>query len=337
MTQTAVTDVLANSDEYVVALARLLGKGTKLDLFRAIYAGRSEHKLVSELATQLGAPAKTVLNAGKKLVDAHAIGQVRTDLGLAYSKLPAIKPVRDRVLKVAGNPKAIAAIPTKRSPAVKSNLFKPIRKPTLRAPSPRSGTTWKIAMLIASPIGQSPIDVSLEAREVEIERRKALNGGAFELKVYPAAGSESLMTALNENAPNIIHFSGHGGAGAIILDNETIKDLGGQTVEAKVLTRILKTAPQPPKLLVLNACESAAHIGLLTEAADVVIAMTAVVPDSTAYSYSRRLYAALFAGRSVATAHEQACAVLSIDDPSGANLPTLAAAEGIDPWTVCFS
>jgi hypothetical protein len=337
MTQTAVTDVLANSDEYVVALAKLLGKGRKLDLFRAVYAGRADRKQVSDLATQLGAPLKTVLNAGKTLVDAHTIGQVRTAQGIAYTKLPAIKPIRDRVLKIAGNPKAIAAIPTKRSPEIKGDLFRPARTPSLRAPMPRKGANWKIAMLIASPIGQTPIDVSLEAREVEIERRKARNGGAFELKVYPAAGSESLVTALNDDDPDVVHFSGHGGEGAIILDNETIRDVGGQTVEARTLARILKTASRRPRLLVLNACESAADAEALTEAVDTVIAMTAVVPDSTAYSYSRRLYAALFAGLSIARAHEQACAVLSIDDPDGASLPVLVAASGVDPGKVHFT
>lgn len=192
-------------------------------------------------------------------------------------------------------------------------------------------------MLIASPIGQTPIDVSLEAREVEIERRKALNGGAFELKVYPAASSESLTTALNDDKPDIVHFSGHGTAGSIVLDNQTIKDVGGQAVQAATLARILKTAPERPKLLVLNACESAAEAQKLTGAVDTVIAMTAVVPDSTAYSYARRLYGALFAGLTIAQAHEQACAVVSIDDPAGSTLPTLVSAPGIDPTAVRFS
>jgi len=339
MVPTAVTDVLANQNDYVAAIARLLGRGRKLDLFKAVYAGKSERKSVLDIAAKLGISSKAVLEAGKPLVDAHAIGQAGTHGETAYTKLPAVKPIRDRILKVAGNPKAIAAIPTRNSPPVRSDLFRASRSsPKLKAPRPPKGRSrWKVVMLTASPIGQKPIDVSLEAREVEIERRKALNGGAFELHVYPAASSDSLVTALNDDRPDILHFSGHGGAGSIVLDNETIKDVGGQTVDAKALTRVLKTATRRPRLLVLNACESAADAKKLTEAADVVIAMTAVVPDSTAFSYARRLYSALFAGLSISNAHEQACAVLAIDDPKGASLPVLVSAPGIDPTAVLFT
>ncbi len=75
----------------------------------------------------------------------------------------------------------------------------------------------------------------------------------------------------------------------------------------------------------------------MLSAVDVVIAMADAVPDSTAFHYARRLYASLFAGVNVADANEQACAVLSIDDPEGAALPTVLVADGVDIKSQVFA
>lgn len=346
MSPVAVTDALANQPEYVVAIAELLGKGRKREVFRVVYEGKSRVKSVAFIAKKLGLTDKQVLDVGVSLVNGHAVLAERIDGKMAYSKIPALKPMRDKILSIAGDAEKIARVTTKRNRAPTGQpIFvqqKQISrqevktKRDLKAEENSPVSQHVVAMLTASPIGHGAIDVSMEAREVEIERRKSRLSDKFSLKVYPAAVAESLTQTLNEDKPSIIHFSGHGGYGAIVLDNTSIEKIGGTSVDMSLLTRILKTASVRPTLLVLNACDTLSGADKILDAVDIVIAMSEPIPDSAAYSYSRRLYAAIFSGLNIADSHEQACAVLAIDDPKGASLPTLLAAPRIDPKSISF-
>ena len=344
MSPAPVTDALAHQSD-IVTLARLLGKGRKRDVFAAVYEGKAVTKSVAAIADKLSLTEKQVLDVGISLVQAHAVAPARVNGKMAYSKIPSIKAIRDPVLRAAGDPLKIAQIATKRNPIITGEpifrTLKPSSKSSRKAPSAKKlearDPSHVIAMLLSSPIGEDAIDVSMEAREVENERLKSENGAKFSLKIYPAAVADSLTHALNYENPKIIHFSGHGGSGSILLDNESIKAAGGTSVNLSVLARILKTAPARPKLLVLNACDTLKGADRILDAVDMVIAMSDPIPDSAAYSYSRRLYAAIFAGLNIYAAHEQAKAVLEIDEIYGASLPTLLSAPGTDPKTVTFS
>lgn len=344
MSPAPVTDALAHKNEYVVALAQLLGKGRKRDVFAAVYEGKSGTKSVVAIAEKLGLTEKQVLNVGVSLVQAHAVTPARVKGKMAYSKIPAIKAIRDQVLRAAGDPIRINSIATKRNPIITGEpIFRTVKRSSRSSPNARSpnskrmsDATYTIAMLLSSPIGQDAIDVSMEAREIETERLKAVNGVNFSLKVFPAAVADSLTRALNYDKPQIIHFSGHGRPGSILFDNETISVEGGTSINLNVLARILKTAASRPTLVVLNACDTLKGAEKLLVAVDIVIAMSDPIPDSSANSYSRRLYAALFAGLTVEAAHEQAKAVLEIDDIYGAKLPTLLCAPGIDAKKIRF-
>ena len=77
MSPKEVLDSISNRNEHVVELAKFLGKGRKLKLFEAVYAGKRAAKPVSVLAKQLGWTPKAVLTVGKQLVDAHAFSQAK--------------------------------------------------------------------------------------------------------------------------------------------------------------------------------------------------------------------------------------------------------------------
>lgn len=345
MSPVAVTDSLANRPEYVVTLARLIGGGRKKAIFAAVYEGKRGTKTVTEIAEKLNLTEKQVLDTGIALVHGQAIGQIAVGGRVAYSKLPAVKAMRDEILKIAGNPAKIEQVVTKRKPDLgRDSLFKaasPIertrRQVRGKVPEVKLEAKWSISMLLASPIGQNAIDVYIEAREVEAERRKSEKSDLFSLFVHPAATAESLAEVLNKDQADIIHFSGHGGGSSLLMDNDTINDVGGKTVKLDIVARILKTGKKRPKLLVLNACDTLKGAKSLLDAVDIVIAMSEPIPDSAAFGYSRRLYAALFSQVSVINAHEQACAILAIDDPKGSTFPTLIAASGIDPAKIIFS
>lgn len=338
------TDPVSNRPEQIEDAVRAIGRSDlRLRVFKAVYRGKKATKSVSEIAASEDLTSKQVLEAGKPLARAGVFSQENNG-GVCYRKIDSVTHSRDTILRCVANPSLLEKMPTKRRPAIsaRGEIFSAPRVSRRRstkargAQTPTDDATWKLAMLLASPIGQNPVDVSLEAREVGIEKAKADNGKAFDIKLYPAANADSLTSALNAYQPDIIHFSGHGGNSAILMDNDSIEYEGGKSVRLDIVARLLKTAKKRPKLVFLNACDTAKGADVLIEVADVVIAMSDSIPDSAAYYYSRRFYAALFEGLSVKDAHEQAAAILAIDDPKGASLPQILSLPEIDPSKVTF-
>ncbi|MHA6318200.1 CHAT domain-containing protein [Altererythrobacter sp. CAU 1778] len=337
-----VSDPTANRPEQLEDAVNTIGRSKhKLDVFKAIYRGQKQMKSVSEIEKITGLPKRRVLDAGKALADGNVVQQTRDTKGeTAYAKLRAISFIRDKIISGVAKPEKIAAMATKRRPpdANAQKLFKTNSRTVRKTRSLKATSAQhRIAMLTASPIGEDPIDVSLEAREIENERQKSAARDKFDVRLFPAATTESLLTAINDYQPEIYHFSGHGSSAGLSFDNSTIKDVGGTHVQFPILRKLMMTAPQRPKLIFLNACESFGGSTDLTEVADVIISMSDSVTDSTAFHYSRRFYASLFSGLSIATAHDQAKAILEIDDASGALLPKITCAEGIDAAKISFS
>jgi hypothetical protein len=340
-----VTDAISNRNEHIEDAVRAIGRSkARLDVFTAVYRGRKAIKSVSEIAASEGMTTKQVLEAGIVLARAGLVTASKRG-EMCYGKISSVAHVRPTILRMVNNPSLLQNLPTKRRPASPhtGELFKLVPLNSKSARKTRSHATratpkvYRIAMLIASPIGQDAIDVGLEARELGVELRKSPLRDKFDLQVYNAATTESLLKALNEQKPQILHFSGHGSFGGLQFDNASIDDSGGSTIDFDVLRKLLATAPLRPKLMFLNACQSVGGAAGLVDVCDIVIAMRDTVNDSTAFHYARRFYASLLTGLNVEASHEQAKIVLSIDDPAGANLPVISCAAGVDPKLVAFT
>ena len=103
-------------------------------------------------------------------------------------------------------------------------------------------------------------------------------------------------------------------------------------VTASSFAHAVAATDEPPLLIVVNACDSAAQIPLLVgHVAPFAIGMSAEIDDGDAINYAARFYAAVANGQSIMSAHMSGRAALELAGLAGADLPTLGHAEDADP------
>src|SRR5262249_31095702 len=173
-----------------------------------------------------------------------------------------------------------------------------------RAASEVTMATIKVLLFAANPHGTAPLDLAREFREIDEEVRMGPFRHALELILVPGTRPKDLLRQLNENQPQIVHFSSHGDPDHLVLESgdETAESPGPQgTVTRSPDPRDMKsvppdaagegsTGPGAPqrlsksalvnvlrscdegnlRLVVLNACHSRSQAVVLTEVVDCV-------------------------------------------------------------------
>ncbi len=222
----------------------------------------------------------------------------------------------------------------------------------------------KVLLFAANPRGTAPLDLPREFREIEDEVRRSTFRDAFELVLVPGARPVDLLRKLNENFPQIVHFSLHGSTDQILMEAEDVdaeqpadrlslvtrSDPGRdmKTLEREEFAaKSSKGRPQPVlgsalvdvlrscnegnlRLLVLNACETRPQAQALTEVVDCVVSMNRAITDRAAIKFAASFYGALASGRSVQKAFDQGVARLRAEGFADAAVPELLARAGVD-------
>lgn len=182
-------------------------------------------------------------------------------------------------------------------------LPRPFTADSITAPTP-----MKVLVAIAAPKNLPALNV--DAEEQYIRKTLAFMGENVQLTVLRNATPDRLHGAL-ATRPHVFHFIGHGdlleGKGALAFENAQGQM---QLVDAEQLRQLM--ASSGLKVVILNACKSAAHDGraamlgvapaLVNAEIPAVIAMQASVPDKTALGFTRDLYRFLAAGFPLDTA-----------------------------------
>ena len=83
--------------------------------------------------------------------------------------------------------------------------------------------TIKILFFGASPRGTAPLDLTGEFREIDEEVSRGAYREALTLILVPGTRPVDLFRKLNENQPQVIHFSSHGNADEIIIEAEVAR------------------------------------------------------------------------------------------------------------------
>ncbi|MER5646134.1 CHAT domain-containing protein [Streptosporangium sp. NPDC002524] len=189
----------------------------------------------------------------------------------------------------------------------------------------------RLLYLTANP--DSDLRVDAEVAQVQRAVRGALHRDSVKINHRPAAAPEDLLDGLNDLKPHVVHFSGHGGAGAIVMDNSNVDDPQARDLTFDRLGRALDTAAPPPVLLVLNACDTVEGADEdLLPIVPVVIAMASTVLDATAAVFAARFYAAIAAGISIKKAFDQAVLGVELAGLSDESwMITLVHREDVDP------
>lgn len=113
-----VTDIRSNGADQIVFAARVIGRSEpRKKIFLAIYKG-TKTKSVSELMELTKMSRIKVLQQTGKLSSNHIIKQERTGKETKFTRYPYYMQHKNKILKLAGNEKAIAKIATKTNPKI---------------------------------------------------------------------------------------------------------------------------------------------------------------------------------------------------------------------------
>lgn len=184
-----------------------------------------------------------------------------------------------------------------------------------------------ILVLTAEPDGQDPLRIDRELREIQQQVRSSDLRDSIVFEYRQAARFGDLIQHLNETAPDVIHFSGHGsGAGlALHADDDTTKRLSNEQLD-----QVLAVAPKPLKLVVFNSCDSAEQAKVAVRHAAAAIGMNKPIGDEVARVFAGQLYNSLGFGRSLGLALRQALLFVEMQLDYTSGEPTLALADGVE-------
>jgi hypothetical protein len=108
-------------------------------------------------------------------------------------------------------------------------------------------------------------------------------------------------------------------------------------VSTEQLKRLISTADDSLRLVVLNTCESAHQAQPIVESVDAAIGMTRSIGDDAAREFSAQLYSSLAEGVPLDRAFEQARLQISLAGHSGDTTPALFVRAGVDPKNLIFT
>jgi WD40 repeat protein len=249
-----------------------------------------------------------------------------------------------------------------------NSLLEPANKssagPSFRAAAEVRVEKIKVLLFTANPRGTAPLDLSREFREIDEEVGRGSYRNAVELILVPGTRPVDLMRKLNENQPQVVHFSSHGNPDEIILESGEheaedsgfavpstrssdqrdmtkvrpeeveIVDTGqgeAQAVSKSALVNVLRSCNEGNlRLVVLNACSTRNQAEALTEIVEFVVSMNRTITDRSAIKFAASFYGALAFGRSVQKAFEQGVARLSAEGVTEVDSPELTVRAGVD-------
>lgn len=114
-----VADSLSNANEHIEQAAKAVGRGeVRRKVFEAIYHHKAKVKSVAEIAERTGLTRTRVLQEGQHLVTKGIVKRATKDGDTAYQKIDFFHGHKRQILNLAGNPKMLAKLPTKRKVVV---------------------------------------------------------------------------------------------------------------------------------------------------------------------------------------------------------------------------
>jgi hypothetical protein len=181
------------------------------------------------------------------------------------------------------------------------------------------------------PLVTKPLRLDQEFRAVHRKIRLSDHNKRLELISWPAAKPSDLVQAFNEVRPKIVHFSGHGDTNELVLIDSNGE---AQSVPKHALEMLFKTMRDDIKVVVLNACYSAAQAEAIAKHIDCTVGMKQPISDDAAITFASAFYGAIGFGRSVKEAFDQGIVELMLGNSDESLIPKLHSRKGIDPSKV---
>jgi hypothetical protein len=188
-------------------------------------------------------------------------------------------------------------------------------------------TKHTILFLAANPTGTDRLALDKEARSIQVELERSGFRDRFDLVTRWAVEPLDLLRELRKLRPTVVHFSGHGDGDGLCF--QAAKG-GAQLVSTDALEATFGAAGASVKLVVLNACYSELQAAALVAHVDCVVGMTGEIGDAAARSFAIGFYGGLGERESVAAAHQQGRAAISLEGLRDSELPRLRVRDGVD-------
>ena len=178
--------------------------------------------------------------------------------------------------------------------------------------------------------GEAGLRIGREHKRITAAVRNANHRDAIELQPRPAATTEDLLDGISQFRPHVVHFSGHSNDSILEFEDDDDSPNDGTVVAGTAFARAMQATDEPPTLVVLNSCDSAAHLdALIGEPVAFAVGMIDEIGDGDAIIYAARFYASIANGQSIASAHAAGLVALEMAglDP---DIVVLRAADGMD-------
>ena len=199
----------------------------------------------------------------------------------------------------------------------------------MRAPKPEN-----LRVLLLGASAEGDLRVGREQKRIRAAVESALHRDRMDLDVRPAATTADLLDGITKFRPHVVHFSGHSNEALIVFEDEQDEPHEGVIVTARPFAKAIEATDDPPLLVLLNSCKSAAQVDdLVAQVAPFAIGLADSIDDGDAINYAAQFYAAIANGQSIKASHLSGQAALELAGLNGAELPSLAWAQGVDPAT----
>lgn len=305
----------ADHEESIERIVKHLGRNKlRRRVFDLIYGRGNKPKTVAQIIEQLRLKphqrqsARNQINylAKHKIISTFPIKPSENNGNrFAFGKRDFVMANKEEILRKNERPELLKSTPTKRRPELSgiANVANRVRMVLARQKGPRA--SLRVLYLQANPTSQHRLRTDAEFRMVQEAVRGSKYRDHIKLVSAPAADAKSVLDGINDQRPQIIHFSGHGGGGSIWLDDGKVNKSIGRAMNFDLLADALKATSSPPTLLVLNACDTLQGAGVLLDAAKVVIGMSDSVSDFGAATFAAQFYAAIASAQPISVALEQ--------------------------------
>lgn len=167
-----------------------------------------------------------------------------------------------------------------------------------------------ILFLAANPSDQTRLELPGEVEEIRQRLRGTGRGSVFRLEQRWEVRAEQMQGQILEAQPTIVHFSGHGtDIGELVFHGA---DGTSAPLAIETIANVFRILRKYVRCAVLSACYSQAQAVAIAAHIDVVIGMSAAIPDDAARAFAGELYEALASGEDVKTAFDLACSAIAI-------------------------
>jgi hypothetical protein len=338
MSKQAVINPTGDHEDNIVRWAKNLGTSKiRRKLFNAIYGRVSRPRSKKQLAADAGVRLdQQAQNEVEYLYRKHLVDRIDNDDSVKdgshylYLKDENVRAHKDEIIRAADNKKLRDSIPTKRSPAVRGATTLVVKRTIVTRQALKKRKPLDVLYLMSNPTKKHALSLDKEVKAVKAEISRSRFRDNVALHQSEAADFKDILNGLNDHAPRIVHFSGHGNDVGLAMDGGTVKRGKTSFVTFDLLGKAFAATDNPPDVVVLNACKSTGARKAFLATAKAIVVMEDSVTDTAAVAFAIQFYGAIASGQSLQAAYDQARVAVEFVSFDEASTPSLVTASGVN-------